>query len=363
VLVSALLLGLLGLVGVAPAGAQNTAEQSDEWDIWCWVNRERIKGGVAPLPMARLLRDNVARPYSSTLASRNSTYLEHRSDLWSATSRAIAGVDFAGENIGYSHTFYTVQSLYDAWMQSSTHRSNIRSGRWEYIGIGITHGGSRRWGVQNFASTNRTDVTTVYPPGQRFIDVCDGNAFFNDINWMYDQGITTGTVYPRYKMYKPTTTVSRSAMAAFLYRTISPGTSTAPPTCSLTPYPYSDGGRNPFAGEICWLASQGINDFNPTTPGLFSPGAVISRARVVDWLYRASDRGCDDPQNTTPEDCFTPPADVSFTDVPTTNAQFAAVEWASAAGVSRGYPDRTFLPSWSITREAMAAMLQRYANR
>jgi hypothetical protein len=303
--------------------------------------------------MGTLLRNNVARPWSRTIASRGR--LDHRTDLFAATSRAVAGADYAGENIGYSYSGYSVRSLFNAWMNSSTHRNNILSSRWEYIGVGLTHAGTRRWGVQNFASTSRTDVTAIYPPGQRFIDVCDSNVFFNDINWMYDQGISTGTVYPRYKLFRSLTTTSRSAMAAFLWRAVNPGTSTAPPPCNTTPYPYSDVGRNPFANEICWMYENGIND----GPGTFQPAQVVSRARLAEWLFRAKDRDCDAGEDP-PEDCYQPPTNPTFRDVPVSHPQFAAVEWASAAGITNGYSDGTFRPSGSITRQAIAAMLHRY---
>jgi hypothetical protein len=357
---SALLLGLLGAVNVPPASGATATEQNEEFDIWCWVNSARLERGLVPLPMGTLLRNNVARPWSSTIASRGALVHRSSTDLLRSTQAAVAGTDYAGENIGYAQN---ARQLFDTWMGSTVHRNNILSSRWEYIGVGMTSP-SRRWGVQNFASTNRTDITTVYPTGQRFIDVCDSNVFFNDINWMYDQGISTGTVYPRYKIFRSLTTTSRSAMAAFIYRAVTPGNGTDAPPCTTIPYPYSDVGRNPFSDEICWMYQQGINDgpAGPTAPrATFLPDQVVSRARMADWLFRASDRDCDAGE-TAPEDCYEPPRTATFYDVPTTHPQFAAIEWASAAGVTNGYEDGSFQPGGSITRQAIAAMLHRYVD-
>jgi hypothetical protein len=51
-----------------------------------------------------------------------------------------------------------------------------------------------------------------------------------------------------------------------------------------------------------------------------------------------------------------------FADVASAAWYFAAVQWASDAGVIQGMGDGTFAPAASITREQIAVMLYRYAN-
>jgi hypothetical protein len=52
-----------------------------------------------------------------------------------------------------------------------------------------------------------------------FADVTASNVFFEDIQWMNESGLSTGTPNPPGKpLYKPLSPVSRQAMAAFLYR-------------------------------------------------------------------------------------------------------------------------------------------------
>jgi hypothetical protein len=97
-------------------------------------------------------------------------------------------------------------------------------------------------------------------------------------------------------------------------------------------------------------------------PGPFNPSQSASRARMAEWLYKASNRGCDDPQNPTPNQCYSPPTSATFRDVPTSYRYFEAIEWARAAGITNGYDDGTFRPDGLITRQAMAAMFHRYVD-
>jgi uncharacterized protein YkwD len=351
---------LLGALAVltAPAGAHDphtttTAEAGLEWDVWCLVNQTRLRSGRVPLPMNANLRNNVARPWAINMA--HSGNMVHRGDFLAQTQRNVPGTNGAGENIGYDQS---ATALFNAWMNSPPHRANILNTSYEYIGIGIDLNRTnflQHWGVQNFASTTAV-IEPVYPVGQRFIDVCDSNTFFSDIGWMYDAGITTGTVYPRYRIYNSTGTVSRSALAAFLYRTVTPGTGTAAPACTVDPYPYNDVGNHQFRNEICWLRSSGIDqDDSPGQDEPFSPSQPASRARMADWLFRAADiNGIGNA------DGFQPPAVPTFSDVPRTSPYYEAIEWAAASRITNGYPDGTFQPSGSITRQAMAAMFHRF---
>ena len=61
------------------------------------------------------------------------------------------------------------------------------------------------------------DLTRVAAPGP-FADVAPGAPFFDDIQWLYDQGISTGTDMGNGTFqFRPAESVSRQAMAAFLY--------------------------------------------------------------------------------------------------------------------------------------------------
>jgi hypothetical protein len=63
--------------------------------------------------------------------------------------------------------------------------------------------------------------TPAVPGGspQFFADVNSTHPFYQGIQWMFFSGVSTGTPNPPGKpLYKPTNTVTREAMAAFLHR-------------------------------------------------------------------------------------------------------------------------------------------------
>ncbi|OWY62582.1 hypothetical protein B7486_57650, partial [cyanobacterium TDX16] len=151
--VLATLFGLVGPAGAHTPHSTTSAEEALEFDVWCLVNSTRMANRLAPLPMNASLRNNVARPWAINLAHDGG--LAHRGDLLSQTQRNVAGTDRAGENVGYDQS---ATALFNAWMRSPTHRSNILSGAWEYIGIGIDLNRTswlQHWGVQNFVSTGQ----------------------------------------------------------------------------------------------------------------------------------------------------------------------------------------------------------------
>jgi hypothetical protein len=112
-----------------------------------------------------------------------------------------------------------------------------------------------------------------------FTDVEVGDAFCGEIAWLKTSGITTGY---RDGSFHPTASISRAAMAAFLYRLTHPG-QTAAPTC--TAKPFTDVGKtDAFCGQIAWLKTSGIT--TGYGDGSFHPAASISRAAMAAFLYR-----------------------------------------------------------------------------
>ena len=82
-----------------------------------------------------------------------------------------------------------------------------------------------------------------------------------------------------------------------------------------------------------------------TDPGTFQPEAPLTRAVLAEALYRLAG---------------SPAAEESgaeFSDVEPDHPNRSAILWAKASGVVNGYPDGTFRPEDSVTREQLAVLL------
>jgi hypothetical protein len=186
-------------------------------------------------------------------------------------------------------------------------------------------------------------TVVVLPPSWQFSDVPPGHAFFAEITWMAEIGLSTG--YPN-GTYLPSATLSRQAMSAFLYRLN--GSPDGPePECLVAP--FSDVPvDSPFCGEIAWMADTGISE--GYEDGTYRPTAGLTRQAMSAFLYRSAEPG------TTPPPCTSEP----FSDVPVDNPFCPQIAWMAASGISEGYPDGTYKPGVELTRQAMSAFLYRY---
>ena len=91
-----------------------------------------------------------------------------------------------------------------------------------------------------------------------FVDVPVGATFFDEIEWLYERGITTGYLVGGERYFRPGNWVTRQAMAAFLYRLageIVTGAFVTPGAARFSDVPLGA----PFFREIEWLASAGIS--------------------------------------------------------------------------------------------------------
>lgn len=195
--------------------------------------------------------------------------------------------------------------------------------------------------------TRTTDPVTV----ARFGDVPAGYPFATYISWLADRGISTGWVDADGSAdFRPTQAVTREAMAAFLYRDIAPVGFAPPGTSAFSDVPTS----YPFYAYVSWLADRGISTGWAMGDGTsqFRPTEAVSREAMAAFLYRAAG-----------SPAFTPPAVSPFTDVPTDYPFYAQISWLAANGISTGWAmgdgTKQFRPTEAVTREAMAAFLQR----
>ena len=209
-----------------------------------------------------------------------------------------------------------------------------------------------RVGVGYAVSASGTAYLYIVLTDDPFSDVTTGQPFADEIFWLVTHYVTTG--YPD-GTFRPTATVTREAMAAFLYRFIE----LAPelPTCDAAAgQPFTDVTTgHPFCGAIAWLADSGITTGYPD--GSFRPGGVVTREAMAAFLFRWLNwwNGTDEPIP-----ACDPGAERLFTDVPSGHPFCGAIEWLAGTGVTTGWPDGTFRPGQPIERQAMAAFLYRF---
>lgn len=106
---------------------------------------------------------------------------------------------------------------------------------------------------------------------------------------------------------------------------------------------------HPFAADISWLSQRGITTGWPD--GTFRPQEPVTRAAFAAFLYRMA--GCPS---------YTPPTSSPFVDVPVTHQFYREIAWAASKGITKGWSDGTFRPEESITRDAIAAFIYRFAG-
>lgn len=178
-----------------------------------------------------------------------------------------------------------------------------------------------------------------------FSDVADDEAFSTEIEWLAARDITAGwyDAESATRKFRPDDTISRDAMAAFLYR-YAGAPLYSPPSKS----PFSDvRTTDSFYKEISWLASRGISTGWAMPDGTveFRPLSSISRDAMAAFLYRyagSPERG---------------QSSGTFADVPA-DSQFATeIEWLAGMGIATGWSDGTFRPLHDVSRQAMASFL------
>jgi len=190
------------------------------------------------------------------------------------------------------------------------------------------------------------------PPGLLFSDVNVDTQFYDQIEWASYKGITTGWVDgDQIRTFRPTESISRDAMAAFLYRYAGSPAFSAP---SVSPFTDIAPGTQ-FYKEITWLASTGITTgwVEPDKSRTFRPGGTVTRDAMAAFLYRIKGSPT----------ILQPAVASNFTDVTSNDPFFREISWLLSAAITTGYPGPnysiSFHPDEPVHRDAMAAFLKR----
>ena len=163
-----------------------------------------------------------------------------------------------------------------------------------------------------------------------FIDVA-GSTFAADIQWLLDEGITSGCSANR---FCPDASVTRGQMAAFLVRALG--------LPSTTSDYFTDDAGTTFENDINRLAEAGIT--RGCTGTTFCPNATVSRGQMAAFLVRALGL---------PSTALEP-----FDDVAASTFE-NDINRLAAADITRGCTATMFCPDATVTRGQMAAFLHR----
>lgn len=168
-----------------------------------------------------------------------------------------------------------------------------------------------------------------------FGDVDDGRYFTAAVQWMVDEGITTGTGP---SCFSPDGLVTRGQAAAFLHRMMGEPQ-------PADPVPFADVTSAWQIAPVAWMYESGIT--TGTSATTYSPSTLVTRGQVAALLHRLAGGPSAPPH--------------AFTDV-TAPWQQQAVSWMSATTITTGTSATTYSPELPISRAQMATFLHRYSG-
>ncbi len=172
-------------------------------------------------------------------------------------------------------------------------------------------------------------------PVVRFGDVASGAWYTTAIEWMADEGLTTGT---QTGCFEPDRHLTRAQVAVFMHRLADSPKPSGPP-------PFGDVGPGWSSDAIAWMAESGVT--TGVAPGRFAPDLPVTRGQFAAFLHRF-------------EGSPSAPA-LHFVDIEE-EWQRTAVAWLASTGITSGTSPSTFSPDRVLTRAELAVMFHRRAE-
>ena len=214
--------------------------------------------------------------------------------------------------------------------------------------------------TEKITSIRLTRNTTVYAGWEEikenpstgfenpFTDVSESDWFFNDVKFVYQNGLMNGTSATT---FSPEGTTSRGMIVTILWRMAgSPDMED-----KIWGYPFADVDATAYYGTaVYWARLNGIaGGYDDAT---FGPNDPITREQMAAILYRyAQYKGYD----------VSAKADLNkFTDADEiSNYALEALQWANAEGLINGKGDGVLDPKGQATRAEAAAILTRFCEQ
>jgi hypothetical protein len=353
-LLVALVAGLLS-TAVAPASAA-PAPADAERQFFDLMNAERTNAGLAPLVSDPAIYP-ISHEWSQSMADAN--VLSHRPDLRAQIeARVTRDWRRIGENVGRGPD---VAGLHTAFMNSPGHRANVL-GDYNRVAIAVVVSNGTIWVTFNFMkgpviaapppppaqpnvpATQTRPIDEACPsrvPRGTFADVAPDDVHARPIDcvawWDVADGVTA-------KSYAPAVPVNRAQMATFVARAIEKTGYALP---ASPPDAFGDDDGSVHEQAIDQLAAVGV--IGGVRPGVFDPGALVTRAQMATFLVRAHDL-------------------VSSSDLTNVGNRFvdddgtaheANINKAAGAGIAGGTSFGYFSPLADVSRAQLASFLAR----
>lgn len=171
-----------------------------------------------------------------------------------------------------------------------------------------------------------------------FWDVKQGDYYYDAVKWALEKRITEGTGA---NFFSPNASCTRAQMVTFLWR------AAGSPAPKSTANPFTDvSASDYYYNAVLWAVENGIT--TGASADRFAPGATVSRAQTVTFLYRANG---------------SPAANgASFSDVAADEYYANAVAWAVQNGITTGTGNGKFSPNADCTRGQIVTLLYRADN-
>ena len=189
-----------------------------------------------------------------------------------------------------------------------------------------------------------TFVETEAPVGEPFLDVNEGDWFYDAVAYAYENGLMDGVGGNR---FAPNSETTRAQLVTILYRMEG-----QPAVSGDLPFTDVEAGTW-YTNAVVWAAQNGI--VNGVGDDTFAPGNDLTREQLVTILYRyAESKGYD----------VSASADLAgYPDGEAIQAYAReAMAWAVAENIIRGMEDDTLKPAGNASRAQIATILMRFCE-
>ena len=189
-----------------------------------------------------------------------------------------------------------------------------------------------------------TFVETEEPVGEPFLDVNEGDWFYDAVAYAYENGLMDGVGGNR---FAPNSATTRAQLVTILYRMEG-----QPAVSGDLPFTDVEAGTW-YTNAVVWAAQNGI--VNGVGDDTFAPGNDLTREQLVTILYRyAESKGYD----------VSASADLAgYPDGEEIQAYAReAMAWAVAENIIQGMEDDTLKPAGNASRAQIATILMRFCE-